>query len=72
MNDEIIQLLENNKLRQQVIKTIQSVWSYAGTLYDNPDEDMEGYVEKHQGASLWEEAWWRAETIILPKNWAHD
>jgi hypothetical protein len=63
MNDEIIQLLENSKLRQKVIETIQSVWSYAGTLYDNPDEDMEKYVEENKEASLWEEAWWRAETF---------
>ena len=62
MDDEIVQLLESNKLRQEVITNIQSVWSYAGTLYDNPHEDMEEYVEQHQGASLWEEAWWRAET----------
>ncbi len=63
MNDEITQLLENNKLRQEVIKTIQSVWRYAGTLYDNPDEDMQKYLEENKESSLWEEAWWRAETF---------
>jgi len=62
MSDEIIQLLENNKLRKEVIETVQSLWSSAGTLYDNPDEDMEEYVKKTEGASLWEEAWWRAES----------
>jgi len=54
MDDELIQLLENNKRPQEVITTIQSVWRYAGTRYDNPEEDMLEYVEKTQGASLWE------------------
>lgn len=49
MNDQITKLLENNKLRQKVIETIKSVWSYAGTVYDNPEEDMEEYVEKTAG-----------------------
>jgi hypothetical protein len=61
MADQIIELLENSKLRQQVMKTIQDVWSYAGTLYANPTEDMEKYLEENKEASLWEEAWWRAE-----------
>jgi hypothetical protein len=61
MADKIIELLENQKVRQEVMQTIKEVWSYAGTLYDNPDEEMEEYVEKNKGASLWEEAWWRAE-----------
>jgi hypothetical protein len=63
MNDEIIELLENSELRQKVITAIQKVWSFAGTLYDNRDEDMEKYVEENKEASLWEEAWWRAETF---------
>jgi len=62
VNDQIIELLENTELRQKVMTVIKEVWSYAGTLYDNPTEDMEDYIENTEGASLWEEAWWRAET----------
>lgn len=62
MNDQITEFLENTELRQKVITVIKEVWKYAGTLYDNPTEDMEEYIEKNKGASLWEEAWWRAET----------
>jgi hypothetical protein len=64
VNDQIIELLENTELRQKVIAVIKEVWSYAGTLYDNPDEDMEEYIEKVKGASLWEEAWGGAERDI--------
>lgn len=62
MSDEIIELLKNKKLRAEVVKTIKEVYSYAGTLNDNPTEDMEEAVEK-LGTSLWEEAWWRGETF---------
>lgn len=62
MADEIIELLKNKKLRTEVVQTMKDVYSYAGTLYDNPTEDMEEDVKKF-GASLWEEAWWRAETF---------
>lgn len=61
MSDEIIKLLKNKKLRAEVTQTIKEVYSYAGTLHDNPREDMEEDVKKF-GTSLWEEAWWRAET----------
>jgi len=61
MADEIIELLNHKKLRAEVIETIKEVYSYAGTLNDNPTEDMEEAVET-LGTSLWEEAWWRAET----------
>ncbi len=57
MPDEIIELLKNKKLRKKVVETIESVYHYAGTLYDNPTEDMEEAVD------LWEEAWWRAEVF---------
>ncbi len=60
MGDEIIELLENARFREKVIATVRSVWGYAGTLYDNPDHDMEEYVERGLG-SLWEEAWWRGK-----------
>lgn len=61
MKNEIIELLENNELRKEIIENVKRLWSYAGTLHDNPDEDMDEYVKKTEGASLWEEAWWRAE-----------
>jgi hypothetical protein len=60
MADEIVGLLENNKLRQEVIENIKSLWSFAGTLYENPDEEMEKYV-KETGSSLWNLAWDGAE-----------
>jgi hypothetical protein len=62
MGDEIIEQLEDAHLREEVITTVRSVWSNAGTLYDNPDEDMEEYVERGLG-TLWEEAWWRGEIL---------
>ncbi len=58
MSDEIIKLLKNKKLQAEVVQTIKEVYNYAGTLYDNPQEDMEDV----KGEDLWEEAWWRAET----------
>ena len=61
MADEIIKLLENSKLREVVMKTIQKVWNDAGFFYDNPDESMQKYLEENKGASLWEEAWWRGQ-----------
>lgn len=61
MTDEIIELLENSKLREVVMKTIQKLWVDAGSLYDNPNEYMEEYLEKNKDISLWEEAWWQAE-----------
>jgi len=61
MSDEIIELLKNKKLRAKVVKTIKDIYSYAGTLHDNPTEDIEEDIDK-LGTSLWEEAWWRAET----------
>ena len=57
MPQEIMKLLSNKRLRSIVVKTIQDVYSYAGTLHDNPSEDMEDIAED----DLWEEAWWRAE-----------
>ena len=57
MTHDIGELLENKRLRETVVKTIQEVYSYAGTLHDNPSEDMEDVREE----DLWEEAWWRAE-----------
>ena len=62
MADEIIELLKNKKLRAEVVKTIKDVYSHAGTLHDNPAEDMKEAVEE-LGTTLWEEAWWRAETF---------
>lgn len=61
MSNEIIKLLENIKLREVVMKTIQKLWHDAGFLYDNPNEYMEEYLEKNKDVSLWEEAWWQAE-----------
>lgn len=61
MKNEIIEFLENNELRKEVIENVQSLWSFAGTFYDNPDEDMQKYLKENKEASLWEEAWWRAE-----------
>ena len=61
MNDQIIKLLENNKLREVVMKAIQKLWQHAGFLYDNPNEYMEEYLEKNKDVSLWEEAWWQTE-----------
>lgn len=63
MADEIVELLENNKLQQEVTKTVKEIWRYAGNLYDNPTEDIEEAVKTIEGTSLWEEAWWRAETF---------
>jgi len=57
VTDDIGELLENKRLRETVVKTIQEVYSYAGTLHDNPSEDMEDVREE----DLWKEAWWRAE-----------
>ena len=61
MKDKITKLIQNDKLREVVMKTVQEVWGYAGTLYDNPDDDMLKYLEENKEASLWEEAWWRAK-----------
>jgi hypothetical protein len=61
VNDQITKLLENNKLRELVMKAIQKLWQHAGFLYDNPNEYMEEYREKNKDVSLWEEAWWQTE-----------
>jgi len=60
MEDEVIELMRNSKLRNLVIETMEKVCSYAGTLHDNPDEEMLKNVEEF-GTDLMEEAWWRAE-----------
>lgn len=60
MSGQIIELLENSKLRQKVITAIKEVWSLAGTHYDS-DEEVEEDAKKY-GTSPWEEAWWRAES----------
>lgn len=57
MTNEIFKLLSNQKLRDTVVKRINEVYDYAGTLYYNPPEDMEDIPEE----DLWHEAWWRAE-----------
>ncbi|MBW8042168.1 MAG: hypothetical protein FVQ85_19510 [Planctomycetes bacterium] len=62
MSDEIVELLKNKKLRTEVVQTIKDVYSYAGTLHDNPTEDMEEDLKRYGEESRWEEAWWRAET----------
>jgi len=64
VNDQIKKLLENNKLREVVMKTIQKLWGDAGFLYDNPNDYMEEYLEKNKDVSLWEEAWWQAENSV--------
>lgn len=60
MNNQIIELLENNELRQKVITAIKEVWSLAGTHYDS-DEEVQEDAKKY-GTSPWEEAWWRVES----------
>ena len=60
MADEIIELLKNKKLRTEVVQTMKDVYSYAGTLHDNPTDEMNENLENPE-TSLWDEAWWRAE-----------
>lgn len=60
MADEIIELLKNEKLRVEVIRTIENVYALADTAYKNPDKEMQEAITE-QGTSLWEEAWCRAE-----------
>ncbi len=57
MSDEIIELLKNKKLRAEVIKTIKDVYSYAGTLHDNPTDDLKEDQDYYPGVSLWQLAW---------------
>ena len=57
MADSILSSLTNSKLCTLVLDALNKVYSYAGTIYDNPPEDMEGI----EGEELWEEAWWRAK-----------
>jgi len=68
MADEIIELLENSKLREVVMKTIQKLWQEAGFLYDNPNEYMEEYLQNNKDASLWQEAWWQAKSGDLVRK----
>lgn len=63
MADQIVELLKNNKLRAKVVQAINDVYNYAGTLHDNPTDDMEEDLERFGEESRWEEAWWRAETF---------
>jgi len=60
--DDVIELLENPRLREEILKCAQDVWSYAGTLYGSPQEDMEQAVEAGLGTLL-DEAWWRADSF---------
>jgi len=60
MEDKIIELLKKPKLRKLVIETLREVCSYAGTLHDNPNEEILKNVKELE-TSLIEEAWWRAE-----------
>jgi len=67
VNDQIIELLENTELRQKVISVIKKVWNYAGTLWDNPDDDLEEleeYVDSTdtEAAFLFGKLLWRAKT----------
>ncbi len=59
MSDEIIELLKDGKLRTEVVQSIKDIYNYAGTLHDNPTEDMETDDEE----LLWEEAWYAAEVF---------
>lgn len=61
IKNEIIELLEDNELRKEVLKSVQSVWRRIAELYDNPDEDMAQYLEKNKQANSWEEARDRAD-----------
>jgi len=56
MADPVLHLLSDGKLRAVVLDALDKIYGYAGTIYDNPQEDMEGI----EGEELWEEAWWRA------------
>jgi len=55
MVDPIVHLLSDAKLRAAVLDSLDKVYCYAGTIYDNPQDDMEGF----ECEELWEEAWWR-------------
>lgn len=64
MADEIVALLRNPDLRKSVIENMVKICSYAGTLRDNPSEDMDNLKEDE----LLEEAWWRAEIYGKKEN----
>ncbi|AQT68234.1 hypothetical protein STSP2_01390 [Anaerohalosphaera lusitana] len=50
---DVVALLKNQKLKKQVVATMQSVYSYAGTIHDNYDKD---WWEAWQDAEIYGEA----------------
>jgi hypothetical protein len=59
MADSVLDLLSNSRLCAAISDALKEVYSYAGTLYDNPQDDMVGIAH----ADLWHEAWWRARVF---------
>jgi hypothetical protein len=59
MADPILISLSNSELRTLVLDALNEIYSYAGTIYDNPQED----IEDLEGEELWEEAWERARIL---------
>ena len=57
MTDEIIDLLKNSKLRTEISQVMAKIYSYTGTIHDNPTDDMEEVADE----DLYDEAWWRSE-----------
>jgi len=54
MPNEFIKLLNNEKLREEIINYVRSTCSYAGTLFDNPGDD---FPDAENEDDLWYSAW---------------
>ncbi|MFH1717582.1 MAG: hypothetical protein ABIF19_09550 [Planctomycetota bacterium] len=56
MEDEIIALLKNSKLRAEISQVMTEIYKWAGTFYDDPGEHLKTVAEEDLFNEAWEDA----------------